>query len=83
MGAQGGFGGADRITDYEAVAGTGDRISLRQLVNGTRVDVLNNPSGNAVIVLSTPYIDPQRGVFPFSRLSYETRGVLELMAKQS
>jgi Ca2+-binding RTX toxin-like protein len=58
----GGYGGSDSITDYESVAGTGDLISLRQLVNGTRVDVLNNPTGNAMIVLSTPYIDPQSGL---------------------
>ncbi|MGA9378625.1 MAG: cupin domain-containing protein [Phormidium sp.] len=61
---KGGYGGEDVITDYEATAGTGDIIKLRNANNGTQINIFD-VQGNAVIqIVNTLNIDFTKGGDP-------------------
>lgn len=58
---QGGYGGSDIILDFQTVAGSGDRIRLRNLDNGTGINVRDD-NGNAIITIENRInIDPTGG----------------------
>ncbi|MEB3338588.1 MAG: DUF4114 domain-containing protein, partial [Leptolyngbyaceae bacterium] len=59
---QGGYGGNDIIVDFQTVAGVGDLIKLRNLDNGTGINVRDDGFGNTLITLQNrSNIDPTAG----------------------
>lgn len=59
---RGGYGGNDVITDYQGEAGIGDIIKLRNLDNGTGINIRDDGNGNTVITIENRYnIDPTGG----------------------
>ena len=60
--SQGGYGGDDVITDYQAEAGIGDTIKLRNLDNSTGINIRDDGNGNTVIAIENrSNIDPTAG----------------------
>lgn len=59
---QGGYGGSDIITDFEAIAGVGDILKLRNLDVNTQIDIVNDGQGNTLVILSNLYVDPETGL---------------------
>lgn len=58
----GGYGGNDVITDFQARAGIGDIIKLRNLDNDTGIGINNDGNGNSLITIYNRYnIDPTAG----------------------
>ena len=59
---QGGYGGNDTIVDFQAIAGTGDKILLRNLDNGVGINIADDGQGNSIITLQNrANIDPLGG----------------------
>jgi Ca2+-binding RTX toxin-like protein len=50
-GPNGGYGGSDYITDFEAFGGSGDTLKLRNLSNGIRIEVSDLRNGSIVTIL--------------------------------
>ena len=58
----GGYGGADVITDYEAIAGIGDEIKFRNVDNNIGSSIADDGQGNTLITVSDRgNIDPTAG----------------------
>jgi Ca2+-binding RTX toxin-like protein len=51
-GPNGGYGGNDYITDFEAFGGSGDTLKLRNISNGIRVEVRDFRNGSIVSIFS-------------------------------
>jgi Ca2+-binding RTX toxin-like protein len=49
-GPNGGYGGNDYITDFEAFGGSGDTLKLRNLSNGIRIEVSDLRNGSIVTI---------------------------------
>jgi Ca2+-binding RTX toxin-like protein len=50
-GPNGGYGGNDYITDFEAFGGSGDTLKLRNLSNGVRIEVSDLRNGSMITIL--------------------------------
>ncbi|NKB18077.1 MAG: calcium-binding protein [Pseudanabaena sp. CRU_2_10] len=58
----GGYGGNDVITDFQARAGVGDTIVLRNLDNDTGIGIRDDGNGNTIITIDNRFnIDPTAG----------------------
>ncbi|AFY71679.1 Hemolysin-type calcium-binding region [Thalassoporum mexicanum PCC 7367] len=58
----GGYGGADVITDYQAIAGIGDEIKFRNVDNNIGFSIADDGQGNTLITVSDrANIDPTAG----------------------
>jgi hypothetical protein len=58
----GGYGGADVITDYQAIAGIGDLIKFRNVDNNIGFSIADDGAGNTLITVSDrANIDPTGG----------------------
>ncbi len=51
-GPNGGYGGNDYITDFEAFGGSGDTLKLRNLSNGIRIEVSDFRNGSLISIFS-------------------------------
>jgi Ca2+-binding RTX toxin-like protein len=52
-GPNGGYGGNDLITDFEAFGGSGDTLKLRNLSNGNRVEIRDLNNGSIVEIFAS------------------------------
>ncbi|NJL42560.1 MAG: hypothetical protein HC935_02540 [Pseudanabaena sp. SU_2_4] len=52
MAPNGGYGGNDYITDFEAFGGSGDTLKLRNLSNGIRIEVSDFRNGSLISIFA-------------------------------
>jgi Ca2+-binding RTX toxin-like protein len=78
-GSNGGYGGSDLITDFEAFGGSGDTLKLRNLSNGNRVVIRNLGNGSIVEIFAPDSTTPIQTVTLPNATAYQllTQGQVE------
>ncbi|WP_019502109.1 calcium-binding protein [Pseudanabaena sp. PCC 6802] len=79
-GPNGGYGGSDLITDFEAFGGSGDTLKLRNISNGTRVVIRDLGNGSIVEIFAPNATTPIQTITLPNATAYQllTQGQVEV-----